>query len=105
MLKVLLAAGVAATALTSFPASAGQHITGNATCAHWRHGTCLAWRPRYNVGYAFGPSYDYVDLNTLPGPIVTRYHLGPRYRYVSDNGFVYVVNPRSYSVIRVIPPM
>ena len=65
----------------------------------------MAWRPRYNVGYMFGPSYSYVDLNTLPGPVVTRYHLGPRYRYVSDNGFVYVVNPRSYRVVRVIPPM
>ena len=105
MLKVLLGIGVAATALTAFPANAGQHITGNATCAHWRHGACMAWRPRYNVGYAFGPSYSYVGVDALPGPIVTRYHLGDRYRYVNDNGTVYVVNPRSYRVIRVIAPM
>jgi hypothetical protein len=103
MIKVFLAAGVAAAALTTAPAEA-RHITGNATCAHWRHGTCMAWRPRYNVGYAFGPSYSYVGVDTLPGPVVTRYHLGPRYRYVSDNGFVYVVNPRNYRVVRVISP-
>jgi hypothetical protein len=105
MMKALLAVGVAATALTAFPAQAGRHITGDATCAHWRHGTCMAWRPRYNVGYMFGPSYNYVDINALPGPVVTRYHLGPRYRYVNDNGYVYVVNPRTYRVIRVISPM
>src|SRR5690349_6686276 len=56
MMKVFLAVGVAATTLTAFPAEA-RHITGDVTCAHWRHGTCMAWRPRYNVGYVFGPSY------------------------------------------------
>jgi hypothetical protein len=36
---------------------------------------------------------------------VTRYHLGSRYRYVNDNGYVYVVNPSNYRVVRVISPM
>ena len=102
MLKQLVWLGVAATALTAFPADA-RHINDSGTCAHWRHGACMS--PRYNVGYLFGPSYSYVDVHRLPGPIVTRYHLGPRYRYVNDNGTVYVVNPRSYRVIRVIGPM
>lgn len=104
MMRALLAAGAAASALTAFPAEA-RHITGDVTCAHWRHGACLAWRPRYNVGYMFGPNYSYVGVDTLPGTVVTRYHLGPRYRYVNENGYVYVVNPRSYRVMRVIPPM
>ena len=103
MMKALLAMGTVAAALTTTPAEA-RHITGDATCAHWRHGTCMAWRPRYNVGYMFGPSYTYIDVGGLPGTVVTRYHLGPRYRYVSQDGFVYVVNPRTYRVIRVISP-
>lgn len=100
MRKLLLAATVAAVALTASPSEARR--TGPVTCAHWRHGHCMAWRSRYNVGYMFGPSYSYVDVNTLPGPIVTRYHLGSRYRYVNQNGFVYVVSPRNYRVVRVI---
>jgi hypothetical protein len=39
----------------------------------------------------------------LPGTIVERYRLRPGYRYVSANGYVYVVNPRTYRVVRVIP--
>lgn len=104
MMKFLLAVGVAATALSTAPADA-RHITGDVTCAHWRHGACMAWRPRYGVGYMFGPSYSYIDVDALPGTVVTRYHLGQRYRYVNQDGFVYVVNPRTYRVIRVIPPM
>jgi hypothetical protein len=55
------------------------------------------------VGYAFGPSYNYVDVAALPAPIVTRYRLRPNFRYVNENGYVYVVNPRTYRVVRVIP--
>jgi hypothetical protein len=32
-----------------------------------------------------------------------RYHLGDNFRYVNRDGFVYVVNPNSYRVVRVIP--
>lgn len=104
MTKALLALGAAAAAITAaVPAQAGQHITGPMTCAHWRHGVCVAFRPRYNVGYAFGPSYSYVDVGALPVAVVTRYHLRPRFRYVNENGFVYVVNPNTYRVVRVIP--
>jgi len=103
MTKAILALTAAAVAVTGMPAQAGQHVTGPVTCAHWRHGVCVAVRPRYNVGYAFGPSYSYADVAALPGPIVTRYHLGPRFRYVNENGFVYVVNPNTYRVVRVIP--
>jgi hypothetical protein len=99
--KTLIALGGAAVALTAAPSEA--HRTGPVTCAHWRHGHCLAWRSRYNVGYVFGPSYTYADIGALPGPIVTRYHLGPHFRYVHENGFVYVVNPHTYRVVRVIP--
>lgn len=100
MIKPILALGVAAVALTAAPADARR--TGPVTCARWHHGHCVAWRSRYNVGYVFGPSYGYTTYSTLPGPIVTRYHLRPRYRYVNENGYVYVVNPNTYRVVRVI---
>lgn len=103
MMKAVLALAGAAVAVTGVPAQAGSHRTGPVTCAHWRHGRCVAFRPRYNVGYMFGPSYSYVAPAALPGAIVTRYRLGPRYRYVNENGYVYVVNPRTYRVVRVIP--
>jgi hypothetical protein len=102
MMKLMLATCAAAVALSAAPAEA-RHITGPVTCAHWRHGHCVAFRPRYNVGYVFGPRFGYVDVATLPAPIVTRYNLGPRFRYVHQNGYIYVVNPRTYRVVRVIP--
>ena len=85
------------------PADAGQHITGPVTCAHRHHGVCTAVRPRFNVGYAFSPSYGYTAFDTLPSPFVTRYRLHDNFRYVNQDGFVYVVNPRTNRVVRVIP--
>ena len=101
MTKLLLALGTAAVALTATPSEARR--TGPVTCARWHHHHCVAWRSRYNVGYAFGPRYSYIGVAVLPGTVVTRYHLGPRFRYVRENGYVYVVNPRTYRVVRVIP--
>ena len=100
MKKAILAFSVAAVALSAAPAEARR--TGPVTCAKWRHGHCLAWRPRYNVGYVFGPNYTYTEFGALPGTFVTRYHLRHNYRYVNQNGFIYVVNPRTYRVVRVI---
>ena len=111
MTKLLLAMGVAAVALTATPSEA-RHYTNYTKCTKWRHGTCVASRQLTRaqaerrglpVGHVFGPNYSYVDVGTLPQPIVTRYHLGSRFRYVNENGYVYVVNPRTYRVVRVIP--
>jgi hypothetical protein len=111
MRKLLLAVGVAAVAVTATPSEARRHYTNYTTCAKYRHGRCVAWRRLtraqarhrgYAVGYRFGPSYSYVDVGALPPPIVTRYRLGDNFRYVNDNGFVYVVNPHTYRVVRVI---
>ena len=100
MTKALFALGVAATALVaSAPAAARPH---QYACTRYRHGHCVAMH-RYNVGYAFGPSYSYVGIGALPAPVVTRYRLGHNYRYVHENGVIYVVNPRTYRVVRVIP--
>src|SRR6476661_6463566 len=103
MTKLLLALGTAAVALTATPSEARR--TGPVTCARWHHHHCVAWRSRYAVGYAFGPSFAYTDYGALPVPIVHRYHLRDNFRYVNQNGYVYVVNPRTYRVVRVIPMM
>ena len=110
MTKALLALGAAAVALTALPAQA-QHYTHHVACDQWRHGHCVVWHRMtrhearaagFPVGHVFGPDYSYVDVNALPQPVVTRYHLGPNFRYVNENGSVYVVNPDTYRVVRVI---
>jgi hypothetical protein len=111
MTKALLALGAAAFMLTTVPAEA-KHYTNITKCTKYRHGRCVAWkrltakqarRAGYSVGYRFGPTYSYVDVGALPRPIVTRYHLGTDFRYVNRDGFLYVVNPNTYRVVRVIP--
>lgn len=85
MKYVLLAIAGAAVALTAVPVDA-------------RHND----RATIRVGYAFGPTYAYSDFGALPQPVVRRYHLRNNFRYVNRDGFVYVVNPRTYRVVRVI---
>jgi hypothetical protein len=110
MKSLILACAASAIALTSIPAAA-QHYTNHQACDQWRHGQCVSWHRMtrheardagYNVGYNFGPDYSYADIGSLPQPVVTRYHLGPNFRYVNEHGRVYVVNPHSYRVVRVI---
>jgi Ni/Co efflux regulator RcnB len=104
MTKLLLALGTAAVAMTATaPASA------RTTCARWRHGHCVTYvrtaRPRahrYRVGYVFGPNYSYTSYRALPRRYVTRYRLAPRYRYVYNGGYIYVVDPRTYAIVRIL---
>lgn len=109
-MKAFLALGAAAVAFTAAPADA-RHYTNISKCTKYHHGRCVAWhrmtrrearREGYDVGYNFGPNYSYADIASLPRPIVTRYHLRPTFRYVNENGRVYVVNPNTYRVVRVI---
>jgi len=111
MTKTLLALGAAAVVLTAAPADAKRY-TNVTKCMKYRHGRCVAWkrltvkqarRAGYRVGYRFGPSYSYTELSALPSPFVSRYRLRDNFRYVNRDGFVYVVNPNTYRVIRVIP--
>ena len=44
MIKLFLAAGVAAVALTATPAEARKHYTNQTTCTKWRHGQCVKWK-------------------------------------------------------------
>ena len=79
-------------------AIAGAAVTLAAVPAEARHYS----RETIRVGYAFGPSYAYSDFGALPQPMVRRYHLRNNFRYVNRDGLVYVVNPRTYRVVRVI---
>jgi hypothetical protein len=107
MMKVMLALGTAAVALTATPSDARRHYTNATTCAKWRHGQCVKWKrltrhQAYRMGYRFGPSYSYTSYSALPRTYVTRYHLAPRYRYVYQNGYIYVVDPTTYAVMRIL---
>lgn len=86
------------------------------TCAIWRHGHCVRWmnhgyvmstsrHNRYRVGYVFGPNYGYTAYGSLPQPYVTRYHLSPDYRYVYSGNTIYVVDPTTYAITRVLNAM
>lgn len=110
MKGLVLAWAAATVALTGIAASA-QHYTSHRACDQWRHGSCVSWHgmtPReagaagYSVGYNFGPHHPYVAIGALPQAVVTRYHLGPNFRYVNQDGRVYVVNSHTYRVVRVI---
>ena len=107
MIKVMLALGVAGVALTAIPAEARPHYTNAVQCTKWRHGRCvkahrLTRRQAYRMGYRFGPSYDYTAYSALPQTYVMRYHLAPRYRYVYQNGYIYVVDPTTYAITRIL---
>ena len=114
-MKFLLALAAAAVAVTAAPADARHHAYRHhgRACAMMRHGHCVRWmthgymvstarHARYRVGYRFGPSYSYTAVSDLPPVYVQRYDLTPRYRYVYRDNVIYVVDPTTYAVTRVI---
>jgi hypothetical protein len=107
MTKALLAIGAAAVALSAMPADAQSRHHGR-HCTKWRHGHCVSYRnfprhsDRFRVGYRFGPRYAYTPFGSIPRTYVSRYSLRPRYRYVYRDDVIYVVDPRTYAVVRVI---
>jgi len=105
MRKILLALSGAAVALTAIPAAEAK--TKTYVCTKWRHGVCVSTHrvkgtAPYKVGYVFGPDYTYTTYSALPQPVVTYYHLDANGRYVYSNGYVYVVDPTTYAVTRVL---
>ncbi len=106
MRKILFALSGAAMAMTAAAAAADPPVTGE-TCTKYKDGVCVSTHkvrgtPGYKVGYVFGPNYTYTTVSDLPQPVVVQYKLGPDYRYVSSDGYVYVVDPSTYAVTRVI---
>lgn len=108
MKKILIGLGVAAAALSAAPANARQYST-TIKCSGYRNGQCVAWNRLtkeqardIGVGFVFPQGYTYTDVTSLPQPVVTQYHLSPSGHYVYSNGYVYVVDPSTYAVTRVI---
>jgi hypothetical protein len=105
MRKILIALSGAAVALTA--ASSADAKPKTYVCTKWDNGVCISTHrvkgtPPYKVGYVFGPDYSYTTYSTLPQPVVTYYHLDANGRYVYSDGYVYVVDPTTYAVTRVI---
>jgi hypothetical protein len=105
MKKILLALSGAAIAATALAPTAGAKTY---VCTHWKDGVCIsAHRVKgsdqaYKVGYVFGPNYTYTTYGSIPTQVTGYYHLDSNGRYVYNNGYVYVVDPTTYAVTRVI---
>jgi hypothetical protein len=102
MRKILLALSGAAVALTVAPLDAKTYV-----CTKWKSGVCVSTHrvkgvDPYKVGYVFGPTYGYTTVSGLPAPVVSYYNLNTDNRYVYSNGYVYVVDPTTYAVTRVL---
>jgi hypothetical protein len=108
MRNVLLALSGVAVALTAAPAAVQADPPLPQVCLKWKDGVCVSTHrvkgnpSPYATGYVFGPTYGYTTYNTLPPPAVSYYKLGPDNRYVYNDGYVYVIDPTTYAVTRVI---
>lgn len=106
MRNILLALSGAGVALTAAPPALHADPLPQ-VCLKWHDGVCVSTHrvkgtPPYQTGYVFGPTYAYTTFNTLPAPAVTHYHLDPNARYVYSNGYIYVVDPATYAVTKVL---
>jgi len=105
MNRILLALSGVAVALTATAVADAKPKT--YVCTKWNDGVCVSTHrvkgtPPYQIGYAFGQAYAYTPYSSLPQPVVTYYKLNDSDRYVYANGYVYVVDPTTYAVTRVI---
>jgi len=107
MKMALLALGGAAAAATAMPVEA-RHSNAQ-VCSQWRNHHCVSYRhsgmrhaARWRTGYVFGPHYGYTSYTSVPRAYRTRYHLSPNYRYVYNGGYIYVVDPTTYAITRIL---
>jgi hypothetical protein len=109
MKKAFLALTGVAVAMSAAPTFAKDPKT--FVCTKWENGVCTSTHrvrgtpPGYKVGYVFGPDYSYTTYANIPQQVVTHYKLDPAGRYVYTDGYVYVVDPATYAVSRVIDVM
>ncbi len=104
MRHLLLALAGAAIALATTPATAGPKTY---TCTKWHDGVCVSTHrvkgtPPFKMGYVFGPTYTYTTYSSLPPEAVSFYHLDPNNRYVYNDGYIYVVDPVTFAITRVL---
>lgn len=94
------------------PPAGSREYSSVIACSGWRNGECTSWNrltaeqaAKITVGTVFGPNYAYyVPYSSIPQTLVTQYHLNPTYRYVTADGYTYVVDPNTYAVTQVIAP-
>jgi hypothetical protein len=123
-MKTLLALAAAAVVVTAAPADAKQYNKHNSrvACAKWRHGQCVARSYGLNraaqvhqrnfarqqarlfaTGQRVPRNYGYwTPYNQIPQTYVSQYDLNPNYRYINRGGYIYVVDPQTYAVRRII---
>ena len=115
MISAAAVGGLALSACATTPVAApdGTRQYSNViACSGWRNGQCTSWNRltaeqagKVTVGTVFGPNYAYyTPYATIPQALVTQYNLNPTYRYVTADGYTYVVDPTTYAVVRVIAP-
>jgi len=104
MRKILLVLTGATVTLTAAPTLAQTTtVAKGVTCTKYVNGQCTeTHKVKYKVGYVFGPTYTYTPIADIPPTVVTQYSLSPDYKYVSADGNIYVVDPHSYAVTKVI---
>lgn len=102
-MKILLALSAAAViGLGAAPADAKTYV-----CTKWKDGVCVSTHrvkgtPPQAVGYVYGPNYAYTTLSDIPQPVVTYYHLDTNGRYVYNDGYLYIVDPTTGAVTKVV---
>jgi hypothetical protein len=110
MMKTLLALAATSVVVMAVPAQARTY-SDIVQCVKVVDGRCNKWdrltdeqaaKAQWKMGYVFGPSYSYTALDTIPHDYVTEYSLDPGARYVYQNGYIYVVDPKSYAVTKII---
>ena len=108
MRTAFLALTGVAVALAAVPADA-RHYSNTVACTKWRHGKCVTYKRltraqerKYDVGYVFPPDFGFTTFTTIPHPYVERYLLAPDERYVYSGNTIYVIDPNTRAVTKVI---
>lgn len=109
-MRTLIALAAASVIATAVPAQARDY-SNVVKCVKVVDGRCNKWdrltdeqaaKAQWKMGYVFGPNYSYTAVNAIPQNYVTEYGLDPNGRYVYQNGYLYVVDPSTYAVNKII---
>ena len=108
MTRTLLTIAAATAALSALPAGARQYSS-VIKCSGWRGSECVAWNrltkeqaAQIKTGFVFPKNYTYTQFSTIPQTVVTQYSLDPKADYVTADGYIWVVDPNTYAVTKVI---
>ena len=110
MMRTLFALAALSVVAASVPAQAREY-SDVVQCVKVVDGRCNKWdrltveqaaKAQWKMGYVFGPSYNYTAVSAIPQNYISEYGLDPNGRYVYQDGYLYVVDPTSYAVTKVI---